>query len=75
MAQNYENSLWNYSETLDSTTFGEKTLNVSNIVQHTSISLDLEMFENPKGLVMKESVLQWRRHKVLAMLYECISSA
>ncbi len=56
MTQNNENSLWNYSETLHSTIFGEKTLNVSDIVQHTSISLDLEKFENMKGLVMEESV-------------------
>ncbi len=46
MTQNNENLLWNYSETLDSTIFGEETFNVSNIVQHTSISLDLETFEN-----------------------------
>ncbi len=33
-----------------------KTLNVSNIMQHKSIYLDLEMFENLNGLVMEESV-------------------
>ena len=34
----------------------KKTLNVSNTVQHTSISFDLEMFENINGFVMGESV-------------------
>ena len=34
----------------------KKTLNVSNIIQYTSISLDFETFENLNGLVMEESV-------------------
>ncbi len=36
--------------------FLRKKLNVSNIIQHTSISLHLETFENLNGLVMEESV-------------------
>ncbi len=39
----------------DSKTINTITVHVL-IIQHTSISLDLEMFENLNGLVMEESV-------------------
>ena len=36
--------------------FEKKTLNVSNIKQHTSVSMDLETLKNLNGLGMEESV-------------------